>query len=62
MTEAARKLLDSLDALPEAERLEVFREVLRRAALASHGSPTDDDFLVAADAVFLDLDHAEDPE
>jgi len=59
MTEAARKLLDTLDSLPDADRREVVREILRRAALEEHESPSDDDLVAAADEVFLDLDRRE---
>ena len=62
MSEAAKKLLHTLDTLPEADRNEVFREVLRRVALAAHDSPSDDDLVAAADEVFLDLDRGESEE
>ena len=55
MTEAAKKLLDTFDSLPEAARRDVLLEILRRAALAEHESPSDDDLVAAADEVFLDL-------
>lgn len=56
LTDSARRLLDTLDRLPEVERHEVFREVLRRAALSEHESPSDDALVVAAEEVFLSLD------
>lgn len=59
MTEAARKLLDTFDALQEADRQEVLREILRRAALAHHGAPSDTELIAAADGMFLDLDRRE---
>ena len=59
MSEAARKLLHTLDSLPEADRREVIREVLLRVASAPHESPGDEDLLAAADEVFLDLDRGE---
>ena len=34
LTDTVRKLLDTIDLLPEAERHEVFREILQRAALS----------------------------
>ena len=58
-TDTARKLLATLDALPESERHEVFREVLRRAALSEHEAPSDDDLVAAADELFLALDREE---
>jgi len=62
MSEAAKELLHSLDSLPEADRHEVIRELLRRVALAPHGSPSDEDLLIAADEVFGDLDRGESEE
>lgn len=59
LTDTARRLLDALDTLPEVERHEVFREVLRRAALSLHESPSDADLVAAAEAVFLHLDSDE---
>jgi len=38
MTETAKRLMDTFNALPEPERQEVAREILRRTALAEHGS------------------------
>lgn len=62
MSEAAKKLLHTLDSLPEADRREVIRELLRRVALAPHESPRDEDLVAAADEVFLDLDRGENEE
>jgi hypothetical protein len=62
MTEAAKKLLDTLDSLSEPERHQVFREILRRAALTEHETPSDDDLVAAADEVFLGLDGSENQE
>lgn len=59
MTETAKKLLDTFDALAEPDRQEVAREILRRAALAEHGPPEDAELLALADEVFLELDRGE---
>jgi hypothetical protein len=59
MGNAARKLLDTFDALPPGERQEVVLEILRRTADADHGFPEDHDLLGAADAVFLAYDRDE---
>lgn len=59
MTEAARKLLDTFDTLQEADRQEVLREILRRAATAPHEAPSDRELIIAANEVFLDLDRRE---
>lgn len=59
MTDTAKRLLDTFDSLPEPERQEVAREILRRTALAEHPSLEDAELLALADEVFLALDHAE---
>ena len=59
MTEAAKRLLDTFDSLPEQERHEVAREILRRTALAEHPALEDAELLALADEVFRALDHAE---
>lgn len=59
MTETTRRLLDAFESLPEAERHEVAREILRLTALAQHGPLTDDELLVLADEVLRDLDRNE---
>lgn len=59
LTDTAKRLLDTLDTLPEVERHEVFREVLRRAVLSEHTSPSDDDLVAAVEEVFLNLDRSE---
>lgn len=59
MTETAKRLLDTFDALPEPERQEVAPEILRRTALAPHGSLEDAELVALADEVFRELDHAE---
>lgn len=59
MTEATRKLLNAFDALQEADRQEVLREILRRTATAPHGAPSDTELIAAANEVFLNLDRRE---
>jgi len=61
MTETVKRLLDAFDALPEPERREVAREILRRTAPAEHGSLEDAELVALADDVFRELDHAEEP-
>lgn len=56
MTEAARKLLDTFDALQEADRQEVLREILRQTATAPHEAPSNTELIAAANEVFLALD------
>lgn len=59
MTQAAKKLLDEFDALPDRERAEVLAELLRRVALAPHDLPHDDDLTATADQLFVELDRRE---
>lgn len=59
MTETAKRLLDTFDSLPQQEREEVVREILRRTALAEHPSLEDAELLALADEVFRALDQAE---
>jgi hypothetical protein len=62
MTQAAKKLLDEFDALPERDRSELLAELVRRVALAAHDVPQDEDLIAAADRGFTDLDHREQSE
>lgn len=59
MTETAKRLLDTFDSLPEPERQEVAREILRRIVLAEHGSLEDAELVALADEIFREVDHAE---
>jgi len=56
MGDAARHLLQSFEALSEAERREVLEELLRRAAELPYSFPSDEELVRAADQVFQDLD------
>lgn len=59
MGDAARHLLQSFDALSEADRREVLEELLRRAVELPYAFPSDDELARAADYVFQDLDRRE---
>lgn len=59
MTQAAKKLLEEFEALPEADRSAIVAELARRVALAPHDLPTDEDLLASADPLFSDLDRRE---
>ena len=59
MTQAAKKLLEAFDALQDQDRAEVLDELLRRAALASHDLPGDEDLTATAEHVFRELDRRE---
>jgi hypothetical protein len=62
MTQAAKKLLDEFDALPDLDRSELLAEFVRRVALAPHDLPHDDDLVAAADSLFVELDRREQSE
>jgi len=59
MTQAAKKLLDELEALPDEDRAELVAELLRRTAFAQHDLPQDDDLVASADRLFVELDRHE---
>ena len=59
MTNAAKQLIDSFDALPEDEKHEVLAQLLRRLMSTPYSSPSDEDLLQAADLVFQDYDRRE---
>lgn len=56
MTGTARELLEAFESLPEAERHEVAREILRFIAFAQHDPLGDDELVALADEVFLGLE------
>jgi hypothetical protein len=56
MTDTARRLIESFEVLPREERQVVFAEILRLALAEDYPSSTEDELVLAADQVFLDLD------
>jgi hypothetical protein len=62
MTEAARRLLESFEALPEEEQGEVAAAILRRVAQSEHSAPEDEELVGAAESVFLELERHESQE
>jgi hypothetical protein len=62
VTQATKKLLEEFEALPEPDRSELVAELARRVALSPHDTPRDDDLVAAADRLFVELDHREQPE
>ena len=62
MSQAAQKLLDEFDALPDPERSEVVAELVRRIAFLPHELPQDEDLVATADRLFVELDRRESPE
>ena len=59
MTAATRNLLETIDRLPEPERLELAVELLRRIAPGDCPSLDDETLIGAAEATFLELDARE---
>lgn len=59
MGNAARKILDEFEALPEAEKQAFVSELLRRVVAAGYSFPDDNELLHAADRVFSELDRSE---
>jgi len=62
MTQAAKKLLEEFETLPERDRSELLAELLRRVALSPHELPQDEDLVAAADHLFVELDRREHSE
>jgi hypothetical protein len=60
MTPVVEKLLAEVQAPPNRERDEVLAALLQRAKTEPHDLPDDAD-LVAADALFQELDRREEP-
>lgn len=59
VTQAAQKLVEEFEALPERDRSEIISELARRVAQAPHDLPSDEDLLAAADRLFTELDRRE---
>jgi hypothetical protein len=59
MTGTAARVLDAFESLTEADRQEVAVEMPRCTAMRKHEAPGDDELLLAADQIFLELDRQE---
>lgn len=55
----AENLIDSFDRLPDAEQREVASAILRRPLEIEFPSFSDDELVVSAEEIFLDLDRRE---
>jgi hypothetical protein len=62
MTEAAQRILDTFERLPEDDKRSVLTEILRRTATDDYPLLDETDWTLAAEQVFLELDRAEGPE
>ena len=59
MSTVARQLIESFEALPEADQREVLVELLRHTSESFYSAPSDEELLLAADQVFQELDQRE---
>ena len=59
MTQAAKQLIEDFDSLPEPDKQSVVVEILCRTAADAYPALEDEDLVLAADHVFLDLDRRE---
>lgn len=59
MTNAARQLIDSFEALPEGEKHEVLAQLLRRLIDTPYSTPSDQELTRVADLVFQEYDRRE---
>lgn len=59
MTQAAQKLIETFQGLPQDDQRAVAVEILRRALVVDQTPLDEPELLLAADQVFLDLDRRE---
>lgn len=59
MTATAQELLNTFDALPDTEQIEIALAILRRLANLDFPPLTDDDLALNAETLFLALDEQE---
>lgn len=60
MTHEVEHLLDSFDHLPEAQQREAASEILRRVQRLTLDPMSDDELVLCAEGLFLELDRRED--
>ena len=59
MSATVEEILDSFDHLPEAEKRELASEIIRRTVGFDLPSLTDEDLVLNAEGLFLELDQRE---
>ena len=59
MSTSTQELLESFDRLPDAEKREVWSQIMRRSMAFDFPSMADEDLLFNAEQVFLELDRRE---
>jgi hypothetical protein len=59
MTALVQELLDTFDRLTDSERLDLVREILKRTAYLDFPPLSDEDLVLNAEELFLELDGQE---
>jgi len=59
MTQTVQELLETFDRLPDAEKREAASAILRRVRDLSFEPPSDDELVLNAEGLFLELDQRE---
>ena len=59
MSTSAQDILESFDQLPEVEKQEVASEILRRTLSFDISPLSDDELVLSAEEIFLELDRRE---
>lgn len=59
MTALVQELLDTFDRLTDSEQLEIALEILKRVAHLDFPPLSDEDLVLNAEGIFLDLDKQE---
>jgi hypothetical protein len=59
MSSSVEQILNSFDRLPDSEKRQVMSEILRRTMQMDFPSLTDDELVLNAEALFLELDQRE---
>jgi hypothetical protein len=59
MTKTARDFLRSFSALPRSDQHDVLVQLLRLPIEAEYVAPSDDELVLAAEELFVELDQAE---
>ncbi|HJZ69721.1 MAG TPA: hypothetical protein VKF81_16465 [Blastocatellia bacterium] len=59
MTPSVAELLETFDKLPERDRREAANEILRRVRRYDFAPLSDEELVLSAEELFLELDHRE---
>ncbi len=59
MSPAVQQFIESFEHLPEPDKRTAAGEILRRSTYLDLPPPSDEELVLAAEAVFLELDRAE---